>query len=382
MKTAMACSLALGLAAATIGAGADGLDCCKGPGARAAAGCPAGDCKICLDTNGMTVAEMARRLSEEIGVEVRVQGPSFETLKLKLCAPTPEVALTLIARPRPVPPYLRLVEASACWNASKMMRCLSAGMPIPVSDTSNATTDGAALRLRLSGLQPSMAGRLVTFTFQGAAASSAAFLTAAQAGGVLIADRPLTGKVTFHGKGVPVSMLLDAIAVASGQPWKPGYLLQLGPETLVTGRGARPMGGAKGILRTRPGSTPTHLHPSPTGTQGIAPAPGSIVRDPAGEVERLEKEAFRRQQLGEWAGVFTQESPRETRRAIRDLRIRVETTIQKLESYPPQNRHLGFAMWRARYERMLEDYKHLAPEQQKQVQPVLDVMKYFAAPSN
>ena len=94
------------------------------------------------------------------------------------------------------------------------------------------------------------------------------------------------------------------------------------------------------------------------------------------------KEAFRRQQLGEWAGVFTQESPRETRRAIRDLRIRVETTIQKLESYPPQNRHLGFAMWRARYERMLEDYKHLAPEQQKQVQPVMDVMKYFAAPSN
>ena len=30
----------------------------------------------------------------------------------------------LIARPRPVPPYLRLVLASACWNASKMMRLL------------------------------------------------------------------------------------------------------------------------------------------------------------------------------------------------------------------------------------------------------------------
>ena len=347
MKTAMACSLALGLTAATLGAGADGLDCCKGPGARAAAGCPAGDCKICLDTNGMTVAELARRLSEKIGVEVRVQGPSFETLKLKLCAPTPEAALTQIA-----------AALHGRWRPAYIF---GAGSPAP---------------------QPSMAGRLVTFTFQGAAASSAAFLTAAQAGGVLIADRPLTGKVTFHGKGVPVSMLLDAIAVASGQPWKPGYLLQLGPETLVTGRSARPKGGAEGILRTRPGSPPTHLHPSPTGAHGIAPAPGSIVMDPAGEVERLEKEAFRRQQLGEWAGVFTQESPRETRRAIRDLRIRVETTIQKLESYPPQNRHLGFAMWRARYERMLEDYKHLAPEQQKQVQPVLDVMKYFAAPLN
>ena len=28
----------------------------------------------------------------------------------------------------------------ACWNASKMIRCLSAGMPMPVSVTRNATT--------------------------------------------------------------------------------------------------------------------------------------------------------------------------------------------------------------------------------------------------
>ena len=39
----------------------------------------------------------------------------------------------LIARPRPVPPYLRLVLPSACWNASKMICCLSGGMPMPVS---------------------------------------------------------------------------------------------------------------------------------------------------------------------------------------------------------------------------------------------------------
>ena len=33
----------------------------------------------------------------------------------------------LMARPRPVPPYLRLVLPSACWNASKMICCLSGG---------------------------------------------------------------------------------------------------------------------------------------------------------------------------------------------------------------------------------------------------------------
>ena len=33
----------------------------------------------------------------------------------------------LIERPRPVPPYLRAVPASACWKASKMSACLSGG---------------------------------------------------------------------------------------------------------------------------------------------------------------------------------------------------------------------------------------------------------------
>ena len=46
----------------------------------------------------------------------------------------------LIERPRPVPPYLRLVVPSACWKASKMIRCLSSGMPMPLSSTEKART--------------------------------------------------------------------------------------------------------------------------------------------------------------------------------------------------------------------------------------------------
>ena len=53
-----------------------------------------------------------------------------------------------------MPPYLRLVEASACWNASKMIFCFSSGMPMPVSVTSNATTAGAWLSTGCSALQP------------------------------------------------------------------------------------------------------------------------------------------------------------------------------------------------------------------------------------
>jgi hypothetical protein len=65
----------------------------------------------------------------------------------------------LIASPRPVPPYLRLVLPSACWNASKMICCFSGGMPMPVSLTDIAITPRALFRLSLSGDQPSVTGR-------------------------------------------------------------------------------------------------------------------------------------------------------------------------------------------------------------------------------
>ena len=57
----------------------------------------------------------------------------------------------LMARPRPVPPYLRLVEASACWKASNTIFCFSTGMPTPVSVTSKATTDDRLVERRVVG---------------------------------------------------------------------------------------------------------------------------------------------------------------------------------------------------------------------------------------
>jgi hypothetical protein len=69
------------------------------------------------------------------------------TLRSWISPPSRLASSRLIASPRPVPPYFRLVPASACWNASKMIRCFSSGMPMPVSETSNATT--LAVRLRI-----------------------------------------------------------------------------------------------------------------------------------------------------------------------------------------------------------------------------------------
>ena len=59
-------------------------------------------------------------------------------LTSRISPPSRFASSRLIASPRPVPPYLRLVPASACWNASKMSFCFSGAMPMPVSDTSNA----------------------------------------------------------------------------------------------------------------------------------------------------------------------------------------------------------------------------------------------------
>ena len=56
-----------------------------------------------------------------------------------------------------MPPYLRLVLASACWKASKMIRCFSGGIPMPVSETSNDTTRAASRSIACDGVQPSAA---------------------------------------------------------------------------------------------------------------------------------------------------------------------------------------------------------------------------------
>ena len=63
-----------------------------------------------------------------------------------------------------MPPYLRLVPASACWNASKMIFCFSSGMPMPVSDTSKAMTPATGLSTGWSGLQPPTAADAVSRT--------------------------------------------------------------------------------------------------------------------------------------------------------------------------------------------------------------------------
>ena len=57
-----------------------------------------------------------------------------------------------------MPPYLRVVDASACWNASKMMRCFSSGMPMPVSMTLKAMTLEARSSASCPGVHPPVTG--------------------------------------------------------------------------------------------------------------------------------------------------------------------------------------------------------------------------------
>src|SRR6185437_2105503 len=71
--------------------------------------------------------------------------PLLGVLLRRISPPSRRDSSRLMARPRPVPPYLRLVEPSACWKASKMICCFSLGMPMPVSLTEIAITERAWL---------------------------------------------------------------------------------------------------------------------------------------------------------------------------------------------------------------------------------------------
>ena len=73
--------------------------------------------------------------------------PSPSVDSTRISPPSRRAISRLIERPSPVPPKRRLVVPSACWNASKISRSLSAGIPIPVSTTENATTSSAWERI-------------------------------------------------------------------------------------------------------------------------------------------------------------------------------------------------------------------------------------------
>ena len=66
--------------------------------------------------------------------------PSRSTLVAQTLPPIASLKLLQMARPRPVPPYLRVVELSPCENGMKRREISSGDIPIPVSRTSNSSS--------------------------------------------------------------------------------------------------------------------------------------------------------------------------------------------------------------------------------------------------
>ena len=74
-----------------------------------------------------------------IMVNVNVE-PSPSTLSARMCPPISSTNRILIARPRPVPPYFRVVDVSTCENGLNRFESLSAGIPMPVSFTAKRSS--------------------------------------------------------------------------------------------------------------------------------------------------------------------------------------------------------------------------------------------------
>jgi hypothetical protein len=61
--------------------------------------------------------------------------PAFSWLSTQMLPPINSTSRREIDSPNPVPPYLRVIEVSACENSWKMRPTLPGAMPIPVSAT-------------------------------------------------------------------------------------------------------------------------------------------------------------------------------------------------------------------------------------------------------
>ena len=66
--------------------------------------------------------------------------PTSGVLCTAISPPSTRAYSRLMVSPSPVPPYLRVIDVSACWKASKILSSCSDGMPMPVSETANAIT--------------------------------------------------------------------------------------------------------------------------------------------------------------------------------------------------------------------------------------------------
>ena len=72
--------------------------------------------------------------------------PAPGSLSTPISPPIAATSWREMASPSPVPPYLRVVEESACEKVSKIRVASSSATPIPVSDTSKRTTSRSASR--------------------------------------------------------------------------------------------------------------------------------------------------------------------------------------------------------------------------------------------
>ena len=61
--------------------------------------------------------------------------PAPGTLSTQMRPPSSSTKRREMVRPRPVPPYLRVMELSAWVKEEKISFCFSGGMPMPVSLT-------------------------------------------------------------------------------------------------------------------------------------------------------------------------------------------------------------------------------------------------------
>ena len=94
----------------------------------------------CLTSIGTTSSFSSGFSTTRVWIVKLKELPFLSSLSTHILPPIFSMSCFEMVRPRPVPPYFRVVELSACVKLSNIFSCFSFGIPTPVSETEKYKT--------------------------------------------------------------------------------------------------------------------------------------------------------------------------------------------------------------------------------------------------
>jgi hypothetical protein len=306
--------------------------------------------QLSLDAPNVTLPELAKRLTEALGCEVRIEGLATGTVSITLKEVSPANLLSETA-----------TALGSRWQTIYRFSTQEPAAAAPVSS-------GVQLKLDMPNVSCQAASSVVT----------------RMAGARVERDGDLKGQVALVGAAMPVEEAMDAIARAAGATWRRIYVIQVDalPQTITARTAETPPDKSTDKTPEKPkGPKAWSNHVSLTGkppssgkrdrfdTKKAAYAKG--IRPPQPTLEQIEKHAM----LGMYGNFFLYDSDSGRESAMKSFQAGLDLQLRRLEALPANQRMVTTMMTRRNFERLIDDFANLDKEQKKLAQPLYDYAK-------